>query len=351
MKYEEYLRRNYASLSSFYNEDGSLKREDVLSLLLNEEYGRIKEVPYTLEFEVKKKELWACGNIEKSSIIMHIHFDSCSVEIPFLTFVPTGLGLCPAFLYISFVSQAPNELLPVEEICDNGYEIITFCCEDVAKDADDDFSGELEKILIGTREGNTAGKLSLWSTAASMIMDYVMTMDTVDKDNIAIIGHSRLGKVSLLTGAKDERFKYTIVNESGCSGAALSLEKKGESIRMINSMFPNWLAINYRKYNDKEAYAKFDQHFMLALVAPRFLYVASAAGDEGADPDGEYISCVLADEAYKKLGKKGFIHPARDINPGEYYMDGDIGYHKRAGQHFLGRYDWQMFMKFIKSKI
>ena len=340
----------YASLMPFFKEDGSLKREEILSMMFEHEYGWLKECQHTHFFKELGKEKWGCGNITKMLLEMDVLFTDSLARVPFTAFLPDMNTLCPVFLYLSFDGRFPGECLPVEEICDNGFGIVTFDYQEAAKDQDDQFMGILERSLIGPRSKNTAGKIRLWAEAASMIMDYVVDMEGVDKNHIAVIGHSRLGKAALLAGALDQRFKYTIVNESGCGGASLNLHRQGESIEEMTRKFPWWYAEKFRDYQSNNMAMQFDQHFILALVAPRYLYVASAQGDTGADIQGEKMACILAGEAYKKLGRKGFVEESSSLHGSQCFMEGDIGYHLRPGQHFLGRFDWNMFMKFINLK-
>jgi hypothetical protein len=91
----------------------------------------------------------------------------------------------------------------------------------------------------------------------------------------------------------------------------------------------------------------FDHHQLLASVAPRLCYVCSAGGDIWADPQSEYLSCMLAGEAWERLGLKGFAGDDRYPRAGDTFHEGNIGYHMRAGKHFLSRYDWQKFIAFM----
>jgi len=85
----------------------------------------------------------------------------------------------------------------------------------------------------------------------------------IDPSKITVIGHSRLGKTALLCAALDDRFYGAVSNDSGCSGAAVSLGKKGETIADITEQFPFWFCENYMKYAGKEKEAPFDQHSFL----------------------------------------------------------------------------------------
>lgn len=161
------------------------------------------------------------------------------------------------------------------------------------------------------------------------------------------MGHSRLGKTALLAGALEERFSLTIVVQSGAGGAALFRGKTGEQIENLYGKGSRlWFNGNFFKYREKVEELPFDQHFLLALAAPRHLYVSSAAEDDWADPKSEFLSCVAAGEAYAFLGEKGLVHHGSFPKPGEYFHDGRIGYHLRCGTHYLSRDDWKMIMDY-----
>ena len=180
-------------------------------------------------------------------------------------------------------------------------------------------------------------------------MDYIETLNEIDKENIAIVGHSRLGKTALLTGAFDERFKYTISNDSGQSGAAISRNKVGEKIKCICERFPYWFCDNYKKYSDNEDILPFDQHYLLSLIAPRNLYIASASKDLWADPKSEFLCGVETNSVYELYNKKGLVHENKYPAPDTKLLGGCIGYHLREGSHYLSRYDWNIFIEYIKK--
>jgi hypothetical protein len=176
-------------------------------------------------------------------------------------------------------------------------------------------------------------------------LDYLVREARVDASRVALVGHSRGGKAALWAGAEDARFAMVVSNESGEGGAALSRRAYGETIERITTAFPHWFTATYQTFNGREAALPIDQHMLLASIAPRALYVASADEDLWADPRGEFLSLAASSPAFGLFGDAPI---APDAMPplDTPLVVGRRGYHVRTGDHNLTPYDWDRFADF-----
>ncbi|WP_240420009.1 prolyl oligopeptidase family serine peptidase [Paenibacillus periandrae] len=338
------------------------RRPEILELFRQHVYGRAPiDRPNSLRFEViDHSSGWMNGKAVRKKVEIMFDGPGGTGVIHLYLFVPaTSSQRVPAFLLICNRDkenmdpdrEVQSPFWPAEDIISRGYAAAVFHVEDADPDFNDGFRNGVHGIFDPPqtpRSGDAWGTIAAWAWGASRVMDYLETDPDIAEDRIAVVGHSRGGKTALWCGAQDERFALVISNNSGCTGAAITRGKKGETVQDINQRFPHWFNENYKSYNGSEEVLPIDQHMLLALVAPRLLYVASATEDTWADPESEFLACIHADPIYRLLGLVGFEADGPPM-PETPLQQGRIGYHLRTGKHDLTRYDWHCFMDFADA--
>ncbi len=333
------------------------RRMELLDILMKNIYGYTPDSPdYTkgeIVFEGATRAF--AGKVRHQTV--RITFDTPAGEFsyPLQIFLPRNNPNPALFLHIAFRPDIPDIYCPIEEITDNGFALAFFCYKDVVNDnLHGDYSDGLGKLYIGSRKRDKVewGKIGMWAYAASRALDYLITREDVDKNHIIVAGHSRLGKTALWCAAQDERFFAAISNDSGIGGAAVAKYSTGEKVSaFLRAGSWDWFCEKFKEYDGYENNMPYDQHYLLAAIAPRYICVGSAEIDPGADPKSEFLSCVAVSEVYRLLGYKGIVTPDEYPVPGTSLHEGEIGYHLRSGSHFFSRTDWIQYMSFFKNKI
>lgn len=335
------------------------RRQEVLELFRENVFGRVPSTAYTKSFKIVSKDDKAIGGLATLKLVdITISTAEKSLVIHLTLFTPNTGKPSPAFLLIDNrgpvntdpTRQKKSEFWPVEEAIARGYAMAVFYNADLDPDKFDNFENGIHAVLDnGNRKNDSWGTLAAWAWGASRCMDYLETDTDIDSKRVAVLGHSRGGKTALWAGAEDKRFSLVISNESGCSGAALARRRFGETLSVINTAFPHWFCLNYRKYNDNEDNLPVDMHMLLGLIAPRSLYVACADEDLWGDPAGSYISLqnsLPVFNLFKPSSSLPSVIPP--LNTPVY--GGKTGFHIRNGGHNLLLKDWNWFMDFADQQ-
>lgn len=259
-------------------------------------------------------------------------------------------GGMPAPEFLDISADDTKGYWAVNEIIASGRAAAAFYASQAQIDDRTQFPSGLAALFLDPaqpRAGDGWGTLGVWAFAASCMVDVLERHPRVNASAISVGGHSRGGKAALWCAAQDERIRAVLVNNSGCSGAAVSRGKRGEVVASINAFFPHWFCPNYNGFSWKEEEMPFDQHMLVAAVAPRLCCVTSGSQDLWSDPDAEWRGAVEGSEAWKLFGFEGLSGPCP--GPGETAYDSPIAYHKRGGGHDLTAWDWHQFLEFLSK--
>ena len=348
-------------------------RPVIMNFFEQEVYGLMPQKQVNITYEVLSETK---GALEGRAIRKEVAMKIAGIDTPIiiLMYLPANAkGPVPAFLGMNFkgnhqthtdpdITPSPNAPVtkgdpergaasrrwPMEYIVESGYAVVTLNRDNVDPDFDDGFQNSVHPLFYAEGQtypkANEWGTIGAWAWSLSRVMDYLVTDKDIDSNKVAVIGHSRLGKTALWAGATDTRFAIAISNNSGCGGAALSNREVGESVEVINRAFPHWFCDNYNKYRNNEEALLVDQQGLIALMAPRPVYVASATLDQWADPEGEYLSALYASPVYELYGLQGLTTPMPA--PEQPMNSGHVGYHLRTGKHDILLYDWQQYIDF-----
>jgi hypothetical protein len=348
------------------------RRAELLTMFEREMFGRSGPRPQAVRFELLETSREALGG---KAIRKQVRVDP-GIEV--LVYYPKqGNGPAPVFVGLNYTGNHGVTLDPdvreskawmrqkenprggqasrwsIERALERGYAVATAYYGDLDPDFDDGFQNGIHPLFYKPGQTRPAadewGSIGAWAWGLSRILDYLEKDPDADAKRVVVHGHSRLGKAALWAGAQDERFAIVISNNSGAGGAALSKRIYGETVKDLNDRFPHWFAQNFRKYNANGQALPFDQHMLIALIAPRAVYICSAEEDRWADPKGEFLSAVHADPVYRLLTGEGL--PSKEMPGLHQPLMGRIGYHIRAGKHDVTDYDWRQWLDFADKHL
>lgn len=358
----------------------SKRRPEILKLFKEHMFGEFPEAnSERIKFQELRTKTDALGGIAtQKEVKIYFDYPNESPQVTVLIFIPNDRQVdVPVFIAPNFQGnhsttdeesitivnpQISNSKItlrssktrgnaksrwPFEMIVKRGYAIATLYYEEIEPDTPAEFQYGAHSIFtnFAPSSSNYPAAIGAWAWGLSRVLDCLKNIDGIDANRAVVFGHSRLGKTALWCGANDERFAAVISNDSGCGGAALSRREFGERVDIINKSFPHWFTSKFHEYGSCVNDLPIDQHELIALIAPRPVYVASAIDDQWADPKGEFLSSLYADPVYRLLGTEGFggVTEFPDVNVP---VGRTIRYHIRSGKHDVTDYDWEQYLNF-----
>jgi len=368
-----------------------LGRPHLLGLFEKYMYGAIPPSCQEFVCELTAEDTKAyAGLATRREFALHCRHNGQSRTLNMLLYLPNGvLGSVPVFFGLNFKGniacstdpgvtyKAPDFYPPLgtiryadnrateeqrgnlasrwefEQVLRRGYAAASICYYDIYPDRPDGFEKSIMRLFYQPKEWSSpernSGAISAWAWGISRAIDCLQTQPEIDSRRIIVHGHSRLGKTALWAGANDQRIALTVSNCSGTCGAKLAKRYYGENYEWILNWNPHWLRADFGQWSAREATIPLDQHQLLALLAPRLLYVASASEDVYADPKGEFLAAVAASPAYQLFGSQGVLSSSQP--PIGELSSGDIGYYLRRGEHAVTPENWQALLTYCDRKL
>jgi dienelactone hydrolase len=307
-------------------------------MIVEMEYGGLPPEPAGMEIEYlchSQVSRWPhAPNLW--SIRVHCHGGekplSCCVKILF----PSTPGPFPAILNGDGCWWYISEDV-ARRVVDQGCALVMFNRTEWAEDLG--YGGVPDKNkrsggLYDVYPGRTFGALSAWAWGCHRCVDLLYELPFIDTRRIAVTGHSRGGKTALVAGATDSRI--TLVNDNAsCAGGSAAFRyvgDGGETLNIVN-VFPSWFGPGLRRFLGREEDLPFDQHCLLAAIAPRPLLLTYALDDRWSNPEGMVQCAWAAAEVYR------FLDRAQDL-----------AFHLRPDPHCHAPDDWDVLLDFISWK-
>ena len=325
------------------------RRPELIRLYEEEIFGRIPKGTPAIAWEAAPPQ--TTGDVVVKNATGTIGTAANAPRVNLKIALPAGAGKpVPLILLLQFGGGgAPVAEPPVAaDILARGWGYATVGYNDIQPDKADAFD---QGVIGATSKGRAPaddewGDISAWAWGVSRILDYLVKDKAIDAAHIALHGHSRLGKTALWASALDPRIAAVYASCPGEMGAALSRRDYGETVDDMAQRFPYWFNRNFQKWAGHWNDMPVDAHMLIALSAPRPVFVTGGSEDQWADPVGEFQALVAAGPVYRLVGRKDLgttTLPALDTPA----IDGDLGWYYHKGPHAATPEDWKVFLQFL----
>jgi hypothetical protein len=356
------------------------RRAEILELFETNVYGRSPRPPKHIRFNVFDVDNKALeGKAIRKQVTIYFSPEEDKAREDLLIYIPADAPKpVPVILALNFFGnqsvvddsgiklatiwdwkthlqqQAPEQSrgrdreFDVEKILAHGYGFASVCYQDLEPDFQGGYKLGIRPLFF--KPGQTeptpddGGAIGAWAYGLSRAMDYLEKDKDVDPKRVAIMGHSRLGKTVLWAGALDTRFAMVLSSCSGRGGASLWRRNYGETLHSMSGAFPYWFGANLLKYANRVDQLPVDSHELIALIAPRPVYITGAEDDRWGDPRGEFLACVAAGQVYRLLGGQDL--GTDQMPPLNQPIMHTIAFHIREGKHAVTAFDWDQFLAF-----
>ena len=343
------------------------RRRELLDLFEREVYGRLPPRPEEMASEIVDERMSKDRFAILRQYRQYFRADKSGPAIDWLVILPRhAKGRVPVFLHLNYAGlekisekKTNHYDLPWDMLVANGYAFMSARYTQITGDGPKRggyFNGVC--ALWGRRDfakPDNPGSLIIWAWGLMRGLDLAERIPEIDAARNVVIGSSRLGKAALLAAAYDERFKVCVPNQTGAVGVQLMKRDYGESLKGQRLSLPHWYCRNIWKYAENPVAQPFDQHLLIACVAPRALLL-ECYHKKWFDPKGEWLAAKAASPAWELLTGKALGGGDRPPSAWpEPYSDvaahPPFGYVRRTECHGLSPYDWKWALDFAESEL
>ena len=312
--------------------DWPARREALLGPLVDLQYGGMPPAPdHVAHVTLIQHEVRWLGDAPHEQHHVTARVGSGSVTFLLDVLRPPGDGPFPVLLAGDGCWRYVRDAVATA-VLDAGFALATFNRCELAHDP---WPAERRGPLFDACPGATFGALSAWAWGYQRCLDVIAQLDGLDARRVAIIGHSRGGKTVLLAAATDPRIAAVSCNASGCGGAGSFIVRNDGSERVGDIIrFTHWFGPRFADYADREHDLPFDQHVLLAAIAPRPLITIEAAEDKWANGEGTRAVHAATRPVYDLLGAPQHLR-----------------LHERPGRHTHALEDWQASLAFFRQTL
>jgi len=249
-----------------------------------------------------------------------------------------AVGFIATNIFGTYIAYAP-----IDQYFDAGLAYASFPGWSFVPDG----AGAAETVMTELQPGpQPTSALMAWAYGFHAAAGVLGDDPRIETEAIAAIGHSRYGKSALIASGWSDRIAAAIAHQSGFGGGSSSRSRTGETLARMAESYPHWLRPGLADDLKNGLELSLDQHFLLALSAPKPIFLGNGRRDVWSDPNSSYRLAQAADRVYEASGVSGLPDAAtmRDFDPGA-----EISYWLRIGGHSVVAEDIAAFAAFMNA--
>ena len=309
-------------------------------------YGKMPQKPIHLDYSIEcSNSSFAAGKATKSLYNLILDLGEKNATIPITSVIPNSKKNLPAIIIFTAENGVPNKYLPAEELIDRGYAVFSLQMNEVAKNDADFKSGIAGYIARSRRKKSAPGKTVVWAWTILRVLEYVHSLDFINKSAISVAGHGICARAAMLAAGYDKRIKFVIANGIASSPILYS-EKIPKSALTVHD-YPYLYCPAFTEAPSGDEYAS-----LLSLCTSRSILIGTAKDGIGLDAKEEHRClsefCRNADISFSlsTSDTESKIPTAAPLS-----HKGEISHHIRSGVDYFSREDWNIYLDVIDKKI